>query len=99
MTRRPEQAGRARQAGDGQASPPAGHGWRAVSIVLVGAFMALLDTTIVNVALPTIRTALHAAPTSLEWVVSAYALTYGLALVPAGGPATGSATSRCSSPA
>jgi EmrB/QacA subfamily drug resistance transporter len=84
MTSRPEQAGRARQAGDGQAGPAAGHGWRAVSIVLVGAFMALLDTTIVNVALPTIRTALHAAPTSLEWVVSAYALTYGLALVPAG---------------
>jgi EmrB/QacA subfamily drug resistance transporter len=84
MTSRPEQAGRAGQARDGQADPSAGHGWRAVSIVLVGAFMALLDVTIVNVALPTIRTALHAAPTSLEWVVSAYALTYGLALVPAG---------------
>ena len=66
--------------------PPAqaGHGWRAVSIVLVGAFMALLDTTIVNVALPTIRTGLHASPASLEWVVSAYALAYGLALIPAG---------------
>ncbi|HEY2490707.1 MAG TPA: hypothetical protein VGI37_14460 [Streptosporangiaceae bacterium] len=35
MTRRPERAGRPRQAGDGQASPPAGHGWRAASIVLV----------------------------------------------------------------
>ena len=35
---------------------PGRRGWRAVSIVLVGAFMALLDTTIVNVALPSIRT-------------------------------------------
>jgi EmrB/QacA subfamily drug resistance transporter len=61
-----------------------GQGWMAVSIVLVGAFMALLDTTIVNVALPTIRTGLHASPAGLEWVVSAYALAYGLALVPAG---------------
>jgi EmrB/QacA subfamily drug resistance transporter len=63
---------------------PASSGWRAVSIVLVGAFMALLDTTIVNVALPTIRSGLHASPASLEWVVSGYALAYGLALVPAG---------------
>ncbi len=65
-----------------QAAP--GHGWRAVSIVLVGAFMALLDTTIVNVALPSIRTGLHASPASLEWIVSGYALAYGLALVPGG---------------
>jgi EmrB/QacA subfamily drug resistance transporter len=62
----------------------AGRGWPAVSIVLAGAFMALLDTTIVNVALPTIRSGLHASPASLEWVVSGYALAYGLALVPAG---------------
>ena len=66
------------------AAPAAGHGWRAVSIVLVGAFMALLDTTIVNVALPSIRTGLHASSASLEWIVAGYALAYGLALVPAG---------------
>jgi EmrB/QacA subfamily drug resistance transporter len=64
--------------------PGTRQGWRAVSIVLIGAFMALLDTTIVNVALPTIRTSLHASPAGLEWVVSAYALSYGLTLVPAG---------------
>lgn len=61
-----------------------GHGWRAVSIVLVGAFMALLDTTIVNVALPTIRSGLDASSTTLEWILSGYALAYGLALVPGG---------------
>jgi len=66
------------------AQPADGHGWRAVSIVLVGAFMALLDTTIVNVALPSIRTGLHASSASLEWIVSGYALAYGLALVPGG---------------
>ena len=79
------------------AAPAAGHGWRAVSIVLVGAFMALLDTTIVNVALPSIRTGLHASSASLEWIVAGYALAYGLALVPAGRAATGSGTSGCSS--
>ena len=72
----------------GPAAGPAlgadGHGWRAVSIVLVGAFMALLDTTIVNVALPSIRTGLHASSASLEWIVSGYALAYGLSLVPGG---------------
>jgi MFS family permease len=46
--------------------------------------MALLDTTIVTVALPAIRSGLHASPATLEWVVSAYALAYGLTLVPAG---------------
>jgi EmrB/QacA subfamily drug resistance transporter len=71
--------------GSPSAAPPAdGPGWRAVTIVLIGAFMALLDTTIVNVALPTIRTSLHASSQSLEWIVSGYALAYGLALVPAG---------------
>ena len=52
--------------------------------MLVGAFMALLDTTIVNVALPSIRTGLHTSSASLEWIVSGYALAYGLALVPGG---------------
>jgi EmrB/QacA subfamily drug resistance transporter len=70
--------------GPGARSRADGPGWLAVAIVLVGAFMALLDTTIVNVALPTIRTGLHASAASLEWIVSGYALSYGLVLVPAG---------------
>jgi EmrB/QacA subfamily drug resistance transporter len=72
------------QAGPGPPASPAVPGWRAVSIVLVGAFMALLDVTIVNVALPSIRTGLHASSASLEWIVSGYALAYGLVLIPAG---------------
>ena len=46
--------------------------------------MALLDTTIVNVALPTIRTSLNADEATLSWIISGYALAYGLALIPAG---------------
>src|ERR1700737_2190801 len=46
--------------------------------------MALLDTTIVNVALPSIRTSLAASSATLSWIVSGYALAFGLALIPAG---------------
>jgi MFS family permease len=52
--------------------------------VLVGAFTAVLDTTIVNVALPSIAAGLHARSADLEWVVSGHALAFGLALVAAG---------------
>lgn len=58
--------------------------WFALAVLLIGAFMALLDTTIVNVALPTIRTSIGASNTTLSWIVSGYALAFGLALVPAG---------------
>jgi EmrB/QacA subfamily drug resistance transporter len=46
--------------------------------------MVLLDVSIVNVALPSIQTGLSAAQSELQWVVSGYALTFGLLLVPAG---------------
>ena len=58
--------------------------WRILAVVLTGSFMAVLDTTIVNVALPSIARGAHASSDALEWVVSGYALTFGLALVPAG---------------
>ncbi|HVT66282.1 MAG TPA: MFS transporter [Trebonia sp.] len=58
--------------------------WLILAIVLIGSFMAVLDTTIVNVALPSIEQGAHATADALEWVVSGYALTFGLALVPAG---------------
>jgi EmrB/QacA subfamily drug resistance transporter len=58
--------------------------WLALAVLLAGAFMALLDTTIVNVALPTIRTSLDASNATLSWIVSGYALAFGLALIPAG---------------
>ena len=58
--------------------------WRALWVSLFAAFMTLLDTSIVNVALPSIERDLGAAAASVQWVVSGYALAFGLALVPAG---------------
>jgi EmrB/QacA subfamily drug resistance transporter len=58
--------------------------WRAFSVCLVAGFMSLLDVSIVNVALPSIREGLHASTSDLQWVVSGYALAFGLVLVPAG---------------
>jgi EmrB/QacA subfamily drug resistance transporter len=58
--------------------------WLALAVLLSGAFMALLDTTIVNVALPTIRTDLNASESTLSWIISGYALAFGLMLIPAG---------------
>lgn len=46
--------------------------------------MNLLDVSIVNVAVPSIRTSLRASPGDLQWVLSGYALALGLMLVPAG---------------
>ncbi len=46
--------------------------------------MTLLDVSIVNVALPSIRTGLGASASDLQWVLSGYALTFGLVLVPSG---------------
>ncbi|HEV2638223.1 MAG TPA: MFS transporter [Actinocrinis sp.] len=58
--------------------------WRALTVCLVAAFMTLLDVSIVNVALPSIRSGLHMSQSGLQWVLSGYALAFGLALVPAG---------------
>ena len=68
--------------------PPSGavsrRSWQALVVLLAGMFIALLDTTIVNVALPTIRTSLDASESVLSWIISGYALAFGLALIPAG---------------
>lgn len=59
-------------------------GWLSLAVLLSGAFVALLDTTIVNVAIPTIRTSIGASNAMLSWIISGYALAFGLALIPAG---------------
>ena len=58
--------------------------WAALAVLLVGLFMSLLDTTIVNVALPTIRDSIDANEATLAWIISGYALAFGLVLIPAG---------------
>src|SRR6266699_3149349 len=51
--------------------------WFALIVLCLGALMIVLDTTIVNVALPSIRQDLGFSQTSLAWVVNAYLLTFG----------------------
>ncbi len=51
--------------------------WIAFFVVCTGTLMIVLDTTIVNVALPSIRVDLGFSETSLVWVVNAYLLTFG----------------------
>src|SRR5476649_1496511 len=69
---------------------PSPHAWRALIVLLIAMFMSLLDTTIVNVALQTIRENVNGAghPAAnedvLSWIISGYALAFGLALIPAG---------------
>jgi EmrB/QacA subfamily drug resistance transporter len=58
--------------------------WLGAIVMIVGALMDMIDVTIVNVALPTIRRDLHASATQLEWVVSGYMLAFAAALIVAG---------------
>src|SRR5438477_12130816 len=51
--------------------------WFALIVLCLGTLMIVLDTTIVNVALPSIRTDLGFSEASLAWVVNAYLLTFG----------------------
>jgi EmrB/QacA subfamily drug resistance transporter len=51
--------------------------WRAFAVLAVAFFMTIVDLTIVNVALPTIGLKLHMPESSLQWVVTGYALTFG----------------------
>src|SRR5918999_966507 len=51
--------------------------WRAFALLAVAFFMTVIDLTIVNVALPTIGRDLHFSQANLQWVVTAYALTFG----------------------
>ena len=51
--------------------------WLALMVLCLGVLMIVLDTTIVNVALPSIRVDLGFSETSLVWVVNAYMLTFG----------------------
>ena len=54
-----------------------GRRWLALYILCLGVLMIVLDTTIVNVALPSIREGLGFSESSLAWVVNAYVLTFG----------------------
>lgn len=58
--------------------------WRILAVTLAVGFMSLLDVTIVNVALPSMRAGLDTSTGTIQWVVSGYALAFGLTLVSGG---------------
>ncbi|MCD4524166.1 MFS transporter [Nocardioides sp. cx-173] len=58
--------------------------WRILGVTLVVGFMSLLDVSIVNVAIPSMQEGLDTSPGTIQWVVSGYALAFGLTLVAGG---------------
>lgn len=67
------------------ADPPAAGGRGIATLVIALArFIVVLDGTIMTVALPTIQGSLHISPANLDWVISAYSLTFGGLMLLAG---------------
>jgi EmrB/QacA subfamily drug resistance transporter len=58
--------------------------WLALTVLLTGAFLPVLDFTIVNLALPSIRQSLRATSAEVQFVISAYAATYAVMLITGG---------------
>ena len=58
--------------------------WRILAVLLMAIFMSLMSVSVVNVALASIQDALHASLSDIQWVLSGYALTFGVVLVSAG---------------
>ena len=58
--------------------------WAPLVVLMIGTFMIVLDFFIVNVALPSIQTGLHASATAIEWVVAGYGLTFAVFLIASG---------------
>ncbi|WCR11244.1 MFS transporter [Paracoccus stylophorae] len=58
--------------------------WRILAVLLGAIFMSLIGVSIVNVALPAIQSGLNADNSDVQWVLSGYALTFGVVLVAAG---------------
>lgn len=73
-----------------ESAPPVGAGLTrggrtiALWVVLLAFFMDLLDTTIVNVAIPSIQSSLGASYSSIQWIIAGYALTFALFLITGG---------------
>jgi EmrB/QacA subfamily drug resistance transporter len=63
------------------ASDPGARRWPALLVMLAAAFMDLLDATVVNVALPAIRSDLHASYAAAQWITAGYTVAFGLGLI------------------
>src|SRR5216683_2289280 len=73
-------------------APPAAGGasvdprrWLTLIILLLAAFMNLLDVSIVNIAIPSIQPDLHASYADVQWALAGYTLAYALVLITGGG--------------
>ena len=55
--------------------------WITLAIVIISAFIVVLDNTVLNVAIPTILREFHTTLPSLEWVITGYALTFASLLI------------------
>ncbi|MGW5869062.1 MFS transporter [Streptomyces sp. NPDC055239] len=67
-----------------EAREPDPRRWRAAAVILVAIALDLIDTTIVNVALPVMQSELEASKAALQWVAASYTLTFALSLVTVG---------------
>src|SRR6201992_527109 len=73
--------GRRPATGSGAPTTP---GWAPLAVMLTGTFMVVLDFFIVNVAIPSMQRHLQASAAGVEWVITAYGLTYGVGLITGG---------------
>src|SRR5438093_12003799 len=69
-------------AGAGEGADP--RRWLTLAILLLAAFMNLLDVSIVNIAMPSIQRDLHASYADVQWALAGYTLAYALLLRPGG---------------
>jgi EmrB/QacA subfamily drug resistance transporter len=66
----------------GEAADP--RRWLTLTILLLAAFMNLLDVSIVNIAIPSIQRSLHASYADVQWALAGYTLAYALVLITGG---------------
>lgn len=55
-----------------------------LAVCLAGGFTTMLDNSVLNIAVPALRSTLDADPTQIQWIVAGYSLAFGLALIPGG---------------
>src|SRR5215470_9762873 len=72
------------QPGPSSLRPAAVNRWATLAVLCVSLLVIVVDTTIVNVALPTLARQLHAASSGLQWIVDGYTLAFASLLLPAG---------------
>ncbi|MET9569692.1 MFS transporter [Streptomyces virginiae] len=69
---------------DAPSSPPDRRRWLALAIVMTAAFMDLVDVTIVNIAIPTMRQNFGASTSAIQWITAGYALAFAAGLITGG---------------